>query len=196
MNASQTKKIFEPESAEELLRGWLLHSHKGRQRHDRAARRLDTARVGLGAAATAFAVVVSTSVFADLGKCLPGSWKPILSVVIPVISLFSAILTGLSTFLNLAERTDKHRSAGVRYKAMIRELERRLSEEAGNSSITPPLIGEIQKRLDELEESAPIVPERIFLFVDKEWALHGVKTITKADDLYNSKTPSTTPEHL
>jgi hypothetical protein len=192
MNSSQTKKIFEPESAEELLRGWLLHSHKGRQRHDRAARRLDTARVWLGAAATAFAVAVSTSVFADLGKSLPGSWKPILFV----ISILSAILSGLSTFLNLAERADKHRSAGVRYKAMIRELERRLSEEAGNSIITPPLLDEIQKRLDELEESAPIVPEQIFLFVDKEWDLHGVKKITKADDLYNSKTPSTTPEQL
>lgn len=196
MNSSQTKKIFEPESAEELLRGWLLHSHKGRQRHDRAARRLDTARFWLGAAATAFAVVVSTSVFADLRKCLPGSWQPVLSVIIPVTSMLSAILTGLSTFLNLAERADKHRSAGVRYKAMIRELERRLSEEADNSIIASPLLDETQKRLDELEESAPIVPEQIFLFVDKEWDLHGVRTITKADDLYNSETPSTTPEHL
>ena len=98
MNSSQTKKIFEPESAEELLRGWLLHSHKGRQRHDRAARRLDTARFWLGAAATAFAVAVSTSVFADLGKSLPGSWKPILFV----ISILSAILSGLGTFLKEA----------------------------------------------------------------------------------------------
>jgi hypothetical protein len=179
---SDIKKIFEPDSTEELLRGWLRHSHKGRQRHDRAARQLDRARVWLGSVATAFAVVVSTSVFAALEQNSSGTWK----VVLPIISVLSAILSGLSTFLNLAERADKHRSAEVRYKAMIRELERRLSDGTGNSAITPPVLDEIQKRLDELEESAPIVPEQIFLLVDKDWNSHGVGKVTKADDLYNS----------
>lgn len=180
-SSSQTKKIFEPDSAEELLRGWLLHSHKGRQRHDRAARRLDRARVWLGATATAFAVIVSTSVFAALEKDSSGIWK----IILPVISILSAILSGLSTFLNLAERADKHRSAGVQYKVMIRELERRLSEGVSNSTITSSVLDEIQKRLDELEENAPIVPEQIFLLVDKDWNLHRVEKISKADNLYN-----------
>ena len=180
-SSSQTKKIFEPDSAEELLRGWLLHFHKGRQRHDRAARRLARARVWLGATATEFAVIVSTSIFAALEKDSSGFWK----IILPVISLLSAILSGLSTFLNLAERADKHRSAGVQYKAMIRELERRLSEGISNSTITPSVLDEIQKRLDELEESAPIVPEQIFLLVDKDWNLHRVEKISKAGDLYN-----------
>jgi uncharacterized protein (DUF433 family) len=180
---SQAKKIFEPDSAEELLRGWLLHSHKGRQRHDRAARRLDSARVWLGAIATAFAVIVSTSIFAALEKDSSGIWK----VILPVISILSAILGGLSTFLNLAERSDKHRSAGVQYKAMIRELERKLSEEITDLTITSSVLDGIQKRLDELEKSAPIVPEKLFLLVDKDWNLHGVEKISKADDLYNAK---------
>jgi hypothetical protein len=179
----ETKKIFEPDSTEELLRGWLQHSHKGRQRHDRAARRLDRARVWLGAIATAFAVLVSTSVFAALEKDASGSWK----VALPIVSVLSAILSGLSTFLNLAERADKHRSAGVQYKAMIRELERRLSEGTDNSTITPSMLDEMQKRLDELEDNAPIVPEPIFLLVDKDWNSHGVERITKADGLYSSK---------
>ena len=85
----------------------------------------------------------------------------------------------------MAERSDKHRSAGVQYKAMIRELERRLSEGISNSTITPSVLDEIQKRLDELEESAPIVPEQIFLLVDKDWNLHRVEKISKAGDLYN-----------
>ena len=85
----------------------------------------------------------------------------------------------------MAERSDKYRSAGVQYKAMIRELERRLSEGISNSTITPSVLDEIQKRLDELEESAPIVPEQIFLLVDKDWNLHRVEKISKAGDLYN-----------
>jgi hypothetical protein len=87
----------------------------------------------------------------------------------------------------LAERADKHRSAGVRYKALIRELERRLSEETDSSATTPSILDEIQKRLDELEESTPIVPEQISLLVDKDWNSHGVEKITKADGLYSAK---------
>jgi hypothetical protein len=182
-NSSESIKIFEPDSPEELLRGWLRHSHKGRQRHDIAARQLDRARIVLGATATAFAVVVGTSIFAALEKDASGIWK----VALPIVSILSAILSGLSTFLNLAERANKHRSAGVQYKAMIRELERRLSEGNGNSTITPSVLDEIQKRLDELEEDAPIVPEKIFLLLDKIWNHRGVRPVTKADDLYNSK---------
>ncbi len=177
----ETKKIFEPDSTEELLRGWLLHSHKGRQRHDRAARRLDRERLWLGAIAAGFAAVVGASVFTILEKESSDSLK----VIIAAISILSAILSGLSTFLNLSERAEKHRSAGVRYKAMIRELERRLSAGTGSSTIAPSLLEEIQKRLDELEENAPIVPEKIFLLVDKDWNTHRVETITKAADFYN-----------
>jgi hypothetical protein len=180
-NSSKTRKIFEPDNTEELLQGWLFHSHKGRQRHDRAARVLDGRRIWLGAAATIFAGLVSTSVFTDLGKELSGSWK----IPIALISLAAPALSGLSAFLNLGERAGNHRLAGVQYKAMIRELERRLSEGTGTSSITPSVLDEIQKRLDELEKNAPIVPERIFLLVDKDWSLNRVEKVTKAIDLYN-----------
>jgi hypothetical protein len=47
------------------------------------------------------------------------------------------------------------------------------------------VLDEIQTRLDELEKNAPIVPEGIFLLVDKDWNLHSVEKITKATDLYN-----------
>lgn len=179
--SSNIKKIFEPSNTEELLRGWLLHSHKGRQRHDRAARQLDRKRLWLGAISTVFSAVVGASVFTALKEGATDEWK----VILAMISIVSAILTGLTTFLNPSERAEKHRSAGVRYKAMIRELERMLSGGAVNSAISPSVLEEIQRKLDELEESAPIVPERIFLQVDKDWDTHRVKAITKAGDLYN-----------
>jgi hypothetical protein len=185
-NSSKTKKIFEPDSTEELLRGWLFHSHKGRQRHDRAARVLDGQRIWLGAIATIFAGVVSASVFADLGKEASGNWK----IPIALISLAAPALSGLSAFLNLGERAGNHRSAGVQYKAMIRELEHRLSEGSGDSTIASSVLDEIRERLNKLEGNAPIVPEQIFLLVDKDWNLHPVEKITKATDLY---TPNNQP---
>lgn len=42
----------------------------------------------------------------------------------------------------------------------------------------------IQKRLDELEESAPIVPQGIYNRVEDEWKTRGVKFTGNAADLY------------
>ena len=53
-----------------------------------------------------------------------------------------------------------------------------------NTIITPAALTELQKHLDELEENAPIVPERIYVLVDKDWNAHGVEVITKANDFY------------
>jgi hypothetical protein len=191
-NFLEAKKIFEPCNTEELLRGWLLHSHKGRQRHDRAARRLDKIRIFLGALATALTVIVSASIFNILEQNSTGGLK----FGLILVSILAAILSGLSTFLNLAERADKHRSAGVQYKAIIRELERKLSEGTNNSTITPSVLDEMQKRFDELEESAPIVPEWFFLLVEEEWNLHGIEPVKKADDLYKPNNQSFRGENL
>lgn len=186
-NSTGTKKIFEPDTTEELLRGWLLHSHKGRQRHDRAARRLDGRRRWLGGIATAFSAIVATSVFTALEEGMPGNrWK----VLIAMISIVSAIFTGLNTFLNLAERADKHRTAAARYKAMIRELERRLKDMTDSSlTIESSVQEDIEMRLNELEENSPIVPEGIYLMVDQEWNTQGVEIITKAMDFYKPNNP-------
>lgn len=137
-------------------------------------------------------MVVSASLFTALEKELTGSLK----FVLVIISTLAAILSGLSTFLNLAERADKHRSAAVQYKAMIRELERKISEEPNNSAITPSVLDEMQKRFNELEESTPIVPEWFFILVDEKWDFHGIEIVKKAENLYKSNNQSLRGEKL
>jgi hypothetical protein len=178
-----TQKMFEPDNVEQLLRGWLLHAHKGRHRHDRAARRCDRERLWVGGIAAALSGVVGTSVFAALGTDTSVNAK----LAVAMISIVSAILTGLNGFLNLSERTERHRAAGVRYKTVIRELERLLSATDDLVSKTDPPILDVQKRLDDLEETAPVVPERIFDQVEDEWKRRGAEFVGKAADLYHSK---------
>jgi hypothetical protein len=183
------KPIFEPESVEELLRGWQLHAHKGRQRHDEAARRCDRIRRWLGATATIFSAVVGTTIFAALEKQLASGssiYSSGLKAAIIAIAVLSAILTGLSTFLNLAERTEKHRWAGVHYKKMIRELERILSQSAAELTREDPSVIRIQQQLDELEESAPVVPEELYHQIEEDWKEHGVEMVGTAQKLYRS----------
>ena len=177
-----TQKVFEPDTLEQLLRGWLLHAHKGRQRHDRAARRCDRQRLWVGSVAAALSAVVGTSVFASLGSDTSVNTK----LAVAMISIVSAILTGLNGFLNLSERTERHRAAGVRYKTVIRELERLLSAPSDLIARTEPPVVDVQKRLDDLEETAPVVPERVFDQVEQAWKRRGVEFVGEAAGLYHS----------
>jgi hypothetical protein len=182
---SNGKEIFKPDGTEELLKGWLLHAHKGRQRHDLAARRCDQYRIWLGGLAAALSAIVGTSVFASFGK--ETSDITMHKVVVVIISLLSAILTSLSTFLNLSERAEKHRSAGVQYKEVIRELERILSASVDGLTNSDVSLTRIQEQLDELEERAPVVAERIYDRVENEWQKVGITLVKKAGDLYHPK---------
>jgi hypothetical protein len=181
--SADPKLIFEPESTQQLLHGWLLHAHKGRDRHDLAARRCDLTRRWLGGIATALAAAVGTSIFAAWEKDLGGPNR-FFQFGIVTIAIASAVLTALSSFLNLAERTEKHRAAGVHYKKMVRELERILIQPVNNPSPDRPEVTRVQEQLDELEENAPVVPEKLYQRVEDEWKQKGVKPVPIADDLY------------
>ncbi len=179
------KRIFKPGDISQALLGWLVHAHKGRYRHDLAARRCDRIRLWLGSLAAVFSAIVGTSVFTVFEK---ETSNAAFKVVIVSISITSAILTGLGTFLNLSERVEKHRSAGGRYKEVIRDLEKIISRGMnGFDHADPSLVSGIQKRLDELEQSTPIVPERIYDHVENEWKSSGIMFIEMAADLYLSK---------
>lgn len=79
---SKAKKIFEPDSVEELLRGWVLHAHKGRDRHDEAARQYEKYRYWPGIPVIALSAVVGTTVFASLGT---------VKIVVGLLSMASSV---------------------------------------------------------------------------------------------------------
>jgi hypothetical protein len=177
----EAKTIFEPECVRELLHGWLLHAHKGRARHDLAARRCDTQRFWIGGSAAVISAVVGTSVFTTLqGSGIDLPFK----IAVAAIAIVAAILTNLTAFLNLAERAEKHRSAGVRYKIIIRDLEHIRAHDLANAD---SLVLGLKKQLDDLEEIAPVVPERYYDQVEAEWKENGVEFVHKAGCLYPSK---------
>jgi hypothetical protein len=174
--------VFEPENIEQLLRGWLLHAHKGRDRHDRAARRTDRQRLLIGGLAAVLSAVVGTSVFGALSS--DGAVTFPVKALVGTLSIVAAILTGLNGFLNLAERTEKHRVAGVRYKLAIRDIERLLSASVEKLTRDDPAVVSVQHRLDELEETAPVVPERLYQAIEGEWRHRGAEFVGKAAELY------------
>jgi hypothetical protein len=150
--------VFEPDDPNELLRGWLLHAHKGRDRHDLAARSCDHRRYLLGIPATIISAIVGTTTFAALQKSPDQS----IQLMVGVLAIIAAILTTLQAFLDLGARSERHRIAAVRYKAVIRQLEQLGIGTIQGKPLNAPELTELRQRLDGLEEEMPVVPPRIY----------------------------------
>lgn len=173
---TDTKKLFEPQSTVELLRGWLIHAHKGRDRHDLAARIYERARYGFGIPTLVVSTIVGTAVFSALvSKAAPEWWVGVLSVL-------AAVLSALQTFLDFPTRAERHRSAGVKYKAVIRSLEQSLAELGIGASPPATAIGSLRTQLDTLEDEAPVIMPRIFDRIEKRYSR--VSYVREALDLY------------
>ena len=150
--------VFEPDDANELLRGWLLHAHKGRERHDLAARRCDQRRYLLGVPATIISAIVGTTTFAALQE----SPDRAIQVSVGVLAILAAILVGLQSFLDLGARAERHRIAGIRYKAIIRQLEQLGIGTLSGLVLDAPAVTELRRQLDATEEEMPVVPPRVY----------------------------------
>jgi hypothetical protein len=155
---SAQTKILEPINAEELLRGWLMHAHKGRDRHDVAARRYERMRYFLGGPTIVLSAVVGTSVFSALGH----SPSFPLQLLVGACGVTAGVLAALQTFLDYPTRVERHRLAGVRYKAVIWELEQMLTGTGRPANPDAPNITTAREHLEALERDMPVVAEGIF----------------------------------
>jgi len=161
----QPKKLFEPANREELLHGWLLHAHKCRDRHQLAARLNDTYRYWLGVPTIIFATVVGSSVFASLDAQVDTSLK----IILGLVSITSAVLASLQTFYNFAGRAETYRVAGIKYKAIIRELEHLLTGSTKQMLEKADFLDDLRQRLDGLELEVPVVADSIYRCIEERY---------------------------
>jgi hypothetical protein len=180
---AQRKKIFEPNNVEELLRGWVLHAHKGRDRHDVAARENDRNRRWLGIPTIVLSAMVGTSMFASLGQ---DALDPLLKILVGLFSIAAVVFTSLQTFFDYANRAEIHRATGVKYKVIIRQLEQILSQPAKSFNSEDDWLSGIRESLDVLEEEAPIVPHEIYDHIESTYNSN-VEIVKKAIKLYAPK---------
>lgn len=179
------EKIFDPENPEELVKGWVLHAAKARRKHEEAARRLDRLRYWIGVPAIVISAIVGASVIASL-EAQFGVW---VTIAVGLGAILASMLASLQTFLAHAERAEKHRAAGVEYKAAVRELEERLAERRPQGAMSCDdeelrhWVETMRQHLDALERKAPIVPEGIHQRVENKEFGH-FKFEGKADRLH------------
>src|SRR4051794_7304264 len=103
-----THKLFEPDNAQELMRGWLLHAHKCRDRHDAAARLYQTYRYRLGIPTIIFSTIAGASAFASISTSLGTEGK----ILFGTVGIAGAVLAALQTFFDFPGQAERHRITG------------------------------------------------------------------------------------
>jgi len=172
-------KIFEPNDPNHLLRGWLLHAHKGRDRHDLAARQCDQRRYWLGIPAATISAIVGTATFAALQV----SSGPLIQLIVGVLAILAAILTSLQSFLDLGARAERHRLAGAKYKAVVRHVEQLGIGTISLQSLDASVITELRTTLDNLEQETPVVPPNVYNAIEARY--RNKVFVDKVDGLQN-----------
>lgn len=80
----------------------------------------------------------------------------------------SAILASLQTFLRLEERAEKHREAGNKYGALMRELEQKITFPPQSNTELEKFVADLRVRWDKLNAESPTIPQDIWWRVNSK----------------------------
>lgn len=98
----------------------------------------------------------------------------------------AAVLAALQTFLDFGGRSDKHRTAGVKYKTAIRQLEQLCVRRSQGEALSQDELNDLRTALDVLEDAAPVIMPRIYDRVEAKY--RDVKYVQEAIKLYAKST--------
>ena len=100
------------------------------------------------------------SQYANMESDLNNEYK----ILLALISVFSAVLASLQTFLNYSDRASRHRSASAEYGAIKRHIQELLTKK----DITLKEISTIRENMNKLAKESPEVPGKFHKIATKE----------------------------
>ncbi len=144
---------------EGLLRGWDEGVRILDMANIMASKRCSRANDVIGVLVLVTTTFVGSTIFATLGT----SAKTTVQVVAGVVSFVAVALAGIQKFFGFETRAIKHKEAAQIYGSIRMDIQILLAELAdGTSANLDKRITDIKTRWDELEKTAPTVPEGIY----------------------------------
>jgi hypothetical protein len=141
---------------------WLGRVSVMKDLHYAAAVHFERLHRCLGIPAAVFSAIVGTTIFATL----QGSTSLSLKVATGVLSIASAVLIGLQSFLRYGERAEKHRAASGQYGLLKFELERIGAFPPNNPKALREELKAFGVRWAEIRQASPTIPPRLVKFAD------------------------------
>jgi hypothetical protein len=145
-------------SPSELIEQWTLRVHRVQMAHYESARLFERLHLWLGLPAIALSTLVGTAVFASLSRAAELS----LQIVIGLLSVAAAVLTGLQTFLKYSELAERHRLAGARFANLKHRLELLVMSPPATADDLRQSLGSIEESWAKCREESPTLPARIW----------------------------------
>jgi hypothetical protein len=143
-----------PATPEDMLRNWAEFARLRQHGHFVAGRRLQLLHRLLGVPVVILSTIVGTTVFASLEH---ESLGRVARIVVGSISVVSAVLASIQTFLRLAERSEHHLSCAGRYAAIRRQIDQVLLLRSNNAEEFRAGIKEINEKLDGVQAEEPTI---------------------------------------
>lgn len=143
--------------SEKLVMVWetdlriICHSHYA------AAVRAAKRNYYLGIPSIVLTALVGTSIFYAIDK----SPNLYLQITAGMLSMVAVVLSSLQTFLKWSERAEKHREAGAKFGALLKELENKRAF-VTNFSNLEEWSHDFRKRWDAVSLDSPTVPEKLW----------------------------------
>lgn len=154
---------FTPE-IETLAKDWFRRCRESQMVHYEYGSLLERRHLYFGIPAIVLSTIVGTAVFSSWEST---SQNELMRVAFGMLSMLAASITALQTFLNLADRASKHKSAGANYGAIRRELELLKTIPPQTENDMRECLQKIKQKMDELADNAPGIPSRFKQKIDE-----------------------------
>jgi hypothetical protein len=140
---------------EEVTGAWYKRAREAQLSHYRAAEMYTRAGRWLAIPSVVLSAVTGTALFLSLQEEMAGTS---IRVVAGLLSILSAVLTALHSFLGLGDRAEQHRSSARLYGSIRREVERHQAFQPTDDEQRSAILDDLRERLDRAAELAPEVP--------------------------------------
>jgi hypothetical protein len=148
---------------EKLAKDWFRRCRESQMIHYEYGSVLERRHLYFGISAIVLSTIVGTAVFSTWESAAIDGW---LRVLLGLLSMISAAVAALQTFLNLLDRAAKHKAAGANYGAIRRELELLKTIPPETEDKIKEALEAIKSRMDELTASVPGIPSRFKQRID------------------------------
>jgi hypothetical protein len=145
-----------PPKIEDLLREWLARLTAAQISHYTIASKYKKVHYCLGIPLFCFSTFITFFLLADMET------QPFLKNLVIFLSILSALIASLITFLRPSDLAEKHRSEATKYGSLKRAVETALATEFHSNEEAISFVKDIADHWGKVTADAPVAPRNVF----------------------------------
>lgn len=142
----------------EMLKRWRTNCRRSQIANYSSAGHFTKQNYWLGIPAIILSTIASTGIFGTLGN----SVVPAVQIMVGMVTVLTAVLVALQTFLKRSELASRHRSTAAIYGSVKRQLDQEIAKLEAGEDVRQQTIDTIRERMDSLSQEGPVVPDKIW----------------------------------